>query len=102
LFEDPGQRLLGNLERVEQGCDRQAGFAVDEMDDTVMGAPETGRVEDGVGVGNEITVGEEQQLYDLEVNIVVIPMGWSRIWSDSGLIAPAGSSRLSFQICQLC
>ena len=42
--------------------DRQAGPAVDEIEDTMVGAPEAVSLEQSVGVADKIAVGEEEKL----------------------------------------
>ena len=65
LLEHAAERLLGDVEDVEQVGDLHAGIAVDEMQHPVMGAAEAELGEHLVGVADEIAVGEEQQLDDV-------------------------------------
>jgi hypothetical protein len=43
LLQNTAEALLGDLEDVEQVVDADTGMAVDEMDDTVMGAADRNR-----------------------------------------------------------
>ena len=43
-------------------CHRHAGIAADEMQHPVMGPAKAELLQDRVGIGHEIPVGEEQQL----------------------------------------
>ena len=61
-MQHPAEALLGDPQDVEQLRHRHAGIAADEMDDAVMRAPEAEVGEDLVGIGDEIAIGEEQQL----------------------------------------
>src|SRR5688572_16294414 len=60
------ERLLGDLQNVEKLGNPHAGIAADEMQDSVMGAPEADGAEDDVGIGSEIAIGEEQKLDQLD------------------------------------
>ena len=60
--QHPAEALLGDAENVEQLRHRHAGIAADEMHDAMMRAPEAEFGQDGVGIGDEIAIGEEQQL----------------------------------------
>ena len=62
LLEHPVEALLGDAQDVEELGDGQARLAVDEMQDAVMGAPETVLVQDPVGIADEVAIGEEEQL----------------------------------------
>ena len=63
--EDAGEALLGDAEDGEEVADGNAGATADEVDGTVMGAAEVEIVEDAVGGGGEIAVGEEEQILGL-------------------------------------
>ena len=62
LLQDAGEALLGDLQDFEQFGDPEAGIAVHEMQDAVMGAPEAVLREHGIGIAGEIAVGEKQKL----------------------------------------
>src|SRR6266436_6634956 len=62
LAENAAQALLGDLQDIEQLPDRHLRMAPDEMDDAVMGPPETILREDRIGLGGKIAIGEEQEL----------------------------------------
>ena len=62
LLEHPPERLLGDLQDVEQVGNLDAGIAVDEMQHPVMGAAEAELFEHVVGIAHEVAVGEEQEL----------------------------------------
>ncbi len=72
LLEHTRKTLLGYLQHVQQFGDGQSGHAVDEVQDTMMRAPEAVAFQDVVRVGREIAVGEEQQLDDGQVDAVII------------------------------
>ena len=65
LLEHAAERLLGDLQHVEQIGDLHAGIAVDEMQHPVMRAAEPELRQLVVGVADEIAIGEEQQLDDV-------------------------------------
>src|ERR1700704_4079614 len=69
LLENPSQRLLGDAQHVQQIGHLQAGITVDEMHDTVMRPSEPESLQLMIGVTDEITVGEEQQLDDIPAQI---------------------------------
>ena len=62
LAENTAQTLLGDTQNAEQLADRHLRMASDEMDDPMMGAPESVLREDRVGLCGEIAIGKEQQL----------------------------------------
>ena len=66
LLENPRKTLLGDTQDIEQLRNRHAGIAADEMDDAMMRPPKAEIGEDCVGVGNEIAIGEEQKLDELD------------------------------------
>ena len=72
VLEDPAQALLGDLQNVEQARHRHPRIAADEMDDPVVGPSEAELLENRVGVGHEIPVGEEEKL-DQRNDVVVAP-----------------------------
>src|SRR3954465_1565088 len=59
LLEHPAERLLGDLENVQEVGDLHAGIAVDEMEHPVMGAAEAKTREHVIGIAHEIAIGEE-------------------------------------------
>ena len=65
LLEHAAERLLGDVEDVEQVGNLHAGIAVDEMQHPVMGAAEAELVQHLVGIADEIAIGEEQKLDDV-------------------------------------
>jgi hypothetical protein len=68
LFEHSCETLLGYLQRIQEIGNGHAGVAVNEMYHAVMGTPEAAFRKDGIGVGNEVPIREEQQLDDVEVD----------------------------------
>jgi hypothetical protein len=65
LLEHATERLLGDLEDVEQLRDLHARIAVDEMQHAVVGAAEAELRQHVVGIADEVAIGEEQQLDDV-------------------------------------
>src|SRR5450755_4795587 len=65
LLEHAAERLLGDVENLQQVGDLHAGIAVDEMQHPVMGAPEAELGEHLVRIADEIAIGEKQQLDDV-------------------------------------
>ena len=65
LLEHAAERLLGDVEDLEQVGDLHAGIAVDEMQHPVMGAAEAELGQHLVRVADEIAIGEKQQLDDV-------------------------------------
>ena len=74
LLEHAAERLLGDLQDVEQVGDLHARIAVDEMQHAVMRAAEAELGQHLVGVADEIAVGEEQQLDDVPDRLVGPPL----------------------------
>jgi hypothetical protein len=70
LLEHAAERLLGDLEDVEQLRNLHAGIAIDEMQHPVMGAPETEFRQHVVGIADEVAIGEEQELDDVPDRLV--------------------------------
>ena len=66
LAENPSKALLGDAQYVEQLSNRQPGIAADEMDNAMVRPSEAELLEDGIRVGNEIAIGEEQELDQLD------------------------------------
>ena len=64
------KRLLGDTQDVEEIGDLEAGIAVDEMHDPVMGAAEAENFEFIIGVTDEVAIGKEQQLDDIPAQFV--------------------------------
>src|SRR5262249_12417555 len=62
LAQDPVEALLCDAQDAEQGADRHLRMPPDKVDDPVMRPPETVLLEDRVGLGCEVAIGEEQQL----------------------------------------
>ena len=65
LLEHAAERLLGDLENVEQFRNFHAGIAVDEMQHPVVRASEAELRQHVVGIAGEVAIGEEQQLDDV-------------------------------------
>ena len=70
LLEHATERLLGDLQDVEQLRDLHAGIAVDEMQHAVVGAPEAELRQHVVGIADEVAIGEEQELDDVPDRLV--------------------------------
>src|SRR5262249_41205058 len=62
LLEHAAERLLGDLQDVEQLSNLHAGVAVDEMQDSVMSAAEATFRQHVVRIADEVAIGEEQEL----------------------------------------
>jgi len=62
LLEYAAERLLRDLENVQQLGDLHAGVAVDEMQDPVMRAAEPEFGQHVIGIADEVAIGKEQQL----------------------------------------
>ena len=62
LLENPPEGLLGDAQDVEQLRHGETGIAIDEMQDAMMRTPEAVAVEKLVGVGDEVPIGEEEEL----------------------------------------
>jgi hypothetical protein len=62
LAEHAAQALLGNAENAEQLADGHLWMAADEMDDSMMGAPESVSRQNRIWFCGEIAIGKEQQL----------------------------------------
>ena len=71
LLEDAAEALLGDLQDVEEIGDANPGMAVHEMDDAVMRATEAVAAKHLVGIGDEVAVGEEEQLDERDLGIVL-------------------------------
>ena len=71
LFEHPSQALLGDPQDFEKFRHGQAGQPVDKVQNPMVRSSETILVKDGVRIGREIPVGEEQMLDDCEVNAII-------------------------------
>jgi hypothetical protein len=65
LAEDAAQALLRDAQNCKQFADRHLWAAANKMDDAVMSAAKPVSRENRVGLGSEITIGEEQQLDSL-------------------------------------
>jgi hypothetical protein len=65
FLEHPIEALLGDLQDVEQLGDGEAGAAVDEVQHPVMRAPKPEISQNSIGIGDEIAIGEEEQLDDV-------------------------------------
>ncbi len=62
LLEHAPQRLLGDLQNVQQLRNLHARVAIDEMQDPVMCAAEPESHEDVVRIADEVAIGEKQKL----------------------------------------
>jgi len=60
LAENAAQALLGDTQNAEQFANRHLRMATHEMDDPMMGAPESVLREDRIGLRGEIAIGKEQ------------------------------------------
>ena len=65
LLEHAPERLLGDLQDIEELGNLHPGIAVDEMQHPMMGAAEIELGERIVGIADEIPIGEEQKLDDV-------------------------------------
>ena len=71
LLEHASERLLGDLENVEQLGNLHPRVAIDEMQHPVMGAAEAEFRQHLVGIADEIPIGEEQELDDLPHRLAI-------------------------------
>src|SRR6185437_5098629 len=62
LLEHAAERLLGDLENVEQRRDLHTWVAIDEMQHAMVGTAEAELRQHLVGIADEVAIGEEQQL----------------------------------------
>src|ERR1700730_2210946 len=62
LLQHPPERLLGDLQNVEQLRNLHARIAIDEMQDPMVGAPEVELGQGIIGLADKVSVGEEQKL----------------------------------------
>ena len=97
LLEHAAERLLGDLEDVEQLRNLHAGIAIDEMQHPVMGAPEAEFRQYLVGITDEVAIGEEQELDQVvrhrlgggpERRIVSVGRGWGQNMPSKNLGQP--------------
>ena len=63
LLQNARQRLLGDLQNIQQFRDFQAGIAMNEMQHPMMRPPEAVLFQHRVGVAGEIAVGEVEQFH---------------------------------------
>ncbi len=61
LLEDAAERLLGDLEDIQEFRDLHSGIAIDEMQDPVVRAAKPELLEHFVRIADEIPIGEEQK-----------------------------------------
>jgi len=78
LFEHAAERLLGDLQDIEQVRNFHAGIAVDEMQHAVMGAAEAELGQNLVGIADEVAIGEEQELDEVEIGLARLQHGLMR------------------------
>jgi len=98
LLEHAAERLLGDLQNVEQVGNLDAGIAVDEMQHAVMRPAETELGQHLVRVGDEIAVGEEQELDQVPARLlgaVIFAALGSRRDASGGLSRIGGGMQLS-------
>ena len=72
LLEHAAERLLGDLQDVEQVGDLHAGMAVDEVQHPVMRPAEAELGQHVVGIADEVAVGEEQQLDEVPDRLAAV------------------------------
>ncbi len=70
LLEHAAERLLGDLQDVEQFGDLHAGIAIDEMQHPVVRPPEAEFLQHIVGIADEVAIGEKQQLDDVPDRLI--------------------------------
>ena len=97
LLEHAGEALLGDLEDVQQFGHREARRSVDEVQNPVMRAPEAVVGKNGVGIGREVPVGEEEELDDGEVDALLqVHAGPDRACGCGSAFSHGGSDVLKF------
>ena len=80
LLEHAAQRLLGDLENIEQLGDLHAGISVDEMQHPMMCSPEAQFRQNIVRITDEIAISEEQKLDNVPDRLRVrrvVSAGWT-------------------------
>ena len=65
LFQHPIEALFGDAQNFQQFGDGKAGMAQDEVKHSMMRATKAQALQQPVGVGHEIAIGEEEQLDQL-------------------------------------
>ena len=83
LLEHAAERLFGDLQNVEQVGNLHAGIAVDEMQHAMMRAAEAELGQHFVGIADEIAIGEEQQLDEVEIGFADARRGFGRHLPDA-------------------
>ena len=71
LLEHAAERLLGDLQDIEQLGDLHARIAVDEMQHAVVRAAEAELGQHLVGIADEVAIGEEQELDEVPARLAV-------------------------------
>ena len=66
LLQDPPETLFGDLQYLQQVSDPQAGVTIDKVKHAMMRPAKTYLLQNFVRLAGEITIGEEQQLRQLE------------------------------------
>lgn len=76
ILEDARQALLGYAQHLQKISHRQAGIAVDEVQNAVMGAAEFEPFKDHVGRSNEVAIGKENEFDQAQhVTLPIIGIG---------------------------
>ncbi len=86
LLENAAERLLGDLENVEQIGNLHARIAIDEMQNAMMRATEAESLQHLVRVADEIAIGEEQQLNKVPAKLGPFGAGSTAVAAARGLI----------------
>src|SRR5436190_20837945 len=71
LLEYAADRLLGDLEDIQEFRNLHAGITVDEMQHPMVRAPEAQLRQHVVGIADEVPIGEEQKLDEIPYRFVV-------------------------------
>ncbi len=66
VLHDAIETLFGDLQDIQQGVDRQSGMPEHEMQDAMVGPAEAVIFEEPIRVADEVPVGEEEQLDEVE------------------------------------
>ena len=66
ILHHPVEALLGDAQDIEEFCDGEARLAHHEVQHAMMGAPESMRRQEPVRIADEVAVGEEKQLDEID------------------------------------
>ena len=72
LLENAAERLLGDFQNVEQVGDLHPGIAVDEMQHAMVRPAEAELGQNLIRIADEIAIGEEQKLDEIEIRLAAL------------------------------